>query len=117
VLVVAGCSADLLINIVLCLFGFFPGHFHAFYLEYIYFKRRDETRMGIYNGEPAPFVFSKKVQTGGISDNMAATYPPVVPPATGPGPVYRDNDYGTMENPPPPPSQPSVEPAPKDTSN
>ena len=74
--------------------------------------------MGIYNNEPAPFVFSNKVQSGGMSDNRRAAYPTAVPPSTGPDPIYRDNDYGTMENPPnppPPPTGTSTEPAPKST--
>lgn len=71
--------------------------------------------MGIYSGEPAPFVFSNRVQTGGMSDNRAAAYPPAAPPGTGPRPVYRDNDYGTMENPLPPATGPSAGPAPEYT--
>ncbi|KAL6706328.1 hypothetical protein ACN47E_005618 [Coniothyrium glycines] len=65
VFLVAGCSADLLINILLTLLGYFPGHIHAFYVEYVYVKRRDEVRGGIYSARPAPGVYSKKVQNGG----------------------------------------------------
>lgn len=39
---ISGCSADLLINILLTLLGYFPGHIHAFYLEYVYFVRREQ---------------------------------------------------------------------------
>ena len=69
--------------------------------------------MGIYSSEPAPFVFSNKVQTGGMSDNRAAAYPPAAPPATGSGPA---NGYGTMENPLPPATGPYSGPSPEYTS-
>ncbi|KAF1941175.1 UPF0057-domain-containing protein [Clathrospora elynae] len=65
VFLVAGCGADLFINILLTLLGYFPGHIHAFYVEYVYIKRRDEVRAGIYNARPAPGVYSQKVQNGG----------------------------------------------------
>ncbi|ORY19219.1 hypothetical protein BCR34DRAFT_208496 [Clohesyomyces aquaticus] len=65
VFLVAGCGMDLAINILLTLLGYFPGHIHAFYVEYVYFKRRDEARAGIYAGERAPGVYSERVQNGG----------------------------------------------------
>lgn len=40
--------------------SYFPGHIHAFYLEYVYYRNRDE---GV--ARPAPGVYSSKVQTGG----------------------------------------------------
>jgi hypothetical protein len=55
----------LLINILLTLLGYFPGHIHAFYIEYVYVKRRDEVRAGILDARPAPGVYSQKVQNGG----------------------------------------------------
>ncbi|KAF2153510.1 hypothetical protein K461DRAFT_293769 [Myriangium duriaei CBS 260.36] len=67
---VAGCGADLLINICLTLLGYFPGHIHAFYLEYVYYNRRDFPEKG-----PAPGVYSQKVQTGGRGYGTVA--PPV----------------------------------------
>jgi uncharacterized membrane protein YqaE (UPF0057 family) len=87
---VAGCGADLLINIGLTVLGYafpsftalvlwltsrasyFPGHIHAFYLEYVYFKRRDEAKAGVYTGAPAPGVYSQKVQRGGLRSNAGA---------------------------------------------
>ncbi|HEX3642369.1 MAG TPA: YqaE/Pmp3 family membrane protein, partial [Ktedonobacteraceae bacterium] len=63
--ITAGCGADLCINICLTILGYFPGHIHAFYIEYIYFKRRDERRAGIM-GPPAPGVYSDRVQAGGV---------------------------------------------------
>jgi len=83
VFLVAGCGADLCINICLTILGYFPGHIHAFYVEYIYFKRRHERRMGVYDSRPAPGVYSDRVQRGGE---------PLAAPQGG---------YGTM-NPPPP---------------
>ncbi|KAL2054358.1 hypothetical protein ABVK25_005499 [Lepraria finkii] len=42
VFLIAGCGADLLINICLTLLGYFPGHIHAFYLEYVYYDREGQ---------------------------------------------------------------------------
>ncbi|KAK6833251.1 plasma membrane proteolipid 3 protein [Apiospora arundinis] len=65
VFMVAGCGADLLVNICLTLLGFLPGHIHAFYIEYVYFDRRDQAREGRFAAKPAPAVYSERVQTGG----------------------------------------------------
>ncbi|KAI1414226.1 hypothetical protein F5Y13DRAFT_159037 [Hypoxylon sp. FL1857] len=62
---VAGCGADLLINICLTILGYFPGHIHAFYLEYVYYDRREQAREGRYAARRAPGVYSDRVQTGG----------------------------------------------------
>jgi hypothetical protein len=62
---VAGCGADLIINILLTLLGYIPGHIHAFYVEYIYFDRRDRARRGQLTGQIAPGVYSDRVQAGG----------------------------------------------------
>lgn len=83
VALVAGCGVDLCINICLTILGFFPGHIHAYYILYIYYKRRDEVRMGVYNPRPAPGIYSEKVQRGGE---------PLTVPQPG---------YGTMNAPPP----------------
>ncbi|KAJ8114735.1 hypothetical protein OPT61_g3452 [Boeremia exigua] len=83
VFLVAGCGADLLINILLTILGYFPGHVHAFYIEYVYYKRRDEIRAGTYDGSNAPGVYSTKVQHGG-QKNVAVQPAPVagdMPPA------------------------------------
>ncbi|KAK9462490.1 uncharacterized protein V1516DRAFT_670404 [Lipomyces oligophaga] len=61
VFIIGGCSLDLLINIALTALGFLPGHIHAFYLEYIYFQRRDYGNIA----EPAPGVYSDTINTGG----------------------------------------------------
>ncbi|KAK3621336.1 hypothetical protein LTR56_001284 [Elasticomyces elasticus] len=66
VFLIAGCGADLLINILLTCLGYFPGHIHAFYLEYVYFKRRDDMAAGIASA-PAQGVYSDRVQNGGAA--------------------------------------------------
>jgi len=63
----AGCGADLLINILLTILGYFPGHIHAFYIEYVYFKRRDEARLGAITSPPAQGIYSDRVQAGGAN--------------------------------------------------
>ncbi|TVY15356.1 Plasma membrane proteolipid [Lachnellula arida] len=63
--IVAGCGADLLINICLTLLGYFPGHIHAFYLEYVYYQRKEAARQGRFTATRAPGVYSERVQSGG----------------------------------------------------
>ncbi|EPQ53560.1 UPF0057-domain-containing protein [Gloeophyllum trabeum ATCC 11539] len=41
---ITGCSCDLLINILLTILGYLPGHIHAFWL--IYRKMKAEERYG-----------------------------------------------------------------------
>jgi uncharacterized membrane protein YqaE (UPF0057 family) len=65
VYIVAGCGADLLINIALCFLGVLPAHVHAFYLEYVYYNRKEQASEGYYENRPAPGVYSSNVQTGG----------------------------------------------------
>jgi uncharacterized membrane protein YqaE (UPF0057 family) len=83
VFLVAGCGIDLLINILLTCLGYvssppththnaltlrsyIPGHIHAFYLEYVFYKKRDEVRAGIVT-QRAAGVYSERVQRGGRS--------------------------------------------------
>jgi len=63
--IVAGCGPDLLINICLTLLGYIPGHIHAFYLEYVYYDRREQAREGRFAARKATGVYSDRVQTGG----------------------------------------------------
>ena len=83
VYLVAGCGADVLINICLTILGYFPGHselslpvssfrlrlteflraVHAFYLEYVYFNRRDK----MVAARRAPGIYSENVQSGGTT--------------------------------------------------
>ncbi|MCJ1310705.1 hypothetical protein MMC25_004371 [Agyrium rufum] len=68
VYMIAGCGADLFVNICLTLLGYFPGHIHAFYLEYVYFERRDKGRIGQINTKRAPGVYSENIQHGGMTN-------------------------------------------------
>lgn len=45
--------------------SYIPGHIHAFYLEYVYYERREEARSGTFVAQRAPGVFSENVQSGG----------------------------------------------------
>jgi uncharacterized membrane protein YqaE (UPF0057 family) len=67
VFLVSGCGADLLVNICLTILGYIPGHIHAFYIEYVYFDRRERSRLGQLTAENAPGIYSERVQTGGTS--------------------------------------------------
>ncbi|KAI0471146.1 hypothetical protein GGR56DRAFT_659185 [Xylariaceae sp. FL0804] len=62
---VAGCGADLFVNIALTLLGYIPGHIHAFYLEYVYYDRKEQAREGRIAARRAPGIYSDRVQTGG----------------------------------------------------
>ncbi|TKA81609.1 hypothetical protein B0A55_03558 [Friedmanniomyces simplex] len=88
VYLIAGCGADLLINILLTCLGYFPGHIHAFYLEYVYYKKRDEIaagRGGMGDGGRQPGgVYSQNVLNGGYGGQA---------PAAGYG---QGGAYGTM---------------------
>lgn len=57
---------DLAINILLTLLGYFPGHIHAYYIEFVYFKRREAIRNGTWDGRRAGGVYSERVQRGGL---------------------------------------------------
>ncbi|PSN74715.1 UPF0057-domain-containing protein [Corynespora cassiicola Philippines] len=83
VFMVAGCGMDLFINILLTILGYFPGHIHAFYIEYVYYKRKDAAKMGVYDTKPAPGVYSERVQRGGKHHRPAAATAeePVAAPA------------------------------------
>ncbi|KXS99374.1 hypothetical protein AC578_8991 [Pseudocercospora eumusae] len=83
VFLVAGCGADLLINICLTILGFFPGHIHAFYVEYVYFHRKELAERGVFEQRDAPGVFSKKANTGGYAGRgvEGGVVPPPPPPA------------------------------------
>ncbi|KAN0110304.1 Proteolipid membrane potential modulator domain containing protein [Hyaloscypha variabilis] len=72
VFIVAGCGADLLINILLTFLGFIPGHFHAFYIIFVDHHRKNQRKRGIPNGPEAPLIFSDRVQYGG----RPVAYPP-----------------------------------------
>ncbi|KAF2090741.1 UPF0057-domain-containing protein [Saccharata proteae CBS 121410] len=75
VLIISGCGADFLINLLLTLLGYFPGHIHAFYVEYVYYKRLEEQRNGVYDSTPAPGIYSERIQTGGRGYGTMGTQP------------------------------------------
>ena len=58
-------AADLFINVCLTLLGYLPGHVHAFYLEFVYYDRRERAHAGGPPPRRAPGVYSDRVQTGG----------------------------------------------------
>ncbi|KAH7413120.1 hypothetical protein BKA64DRAFT_660303 [Cadophora sp. MPI-SDFR-AT-0126] len=66
VLMIAGCGPDFLINIILTLLGYFPGHLHAFYIIGAYYYRQDQRLNGMYITSDAPGIFSRRVQRGGL---------------------------------------------------
>ncbi|KIW07256.1 uncharacterized protein PV09_02111 [Verruconis gallopava] len=104
VLLIAGCGADFCINLCLTILGFFPGHIHAFYVEYVYYKRRDQARMGVYDSRPAPGIFSDRVNFGHRNQYVVA--PDQQPAQPQPQPhAYPEPSYGTVA---PPPAQPPV---------
>ncbi|KKY18379.1 putative plasma membrane proteolipid 3 [Phaeomoniella chlamydospora] len=76
VFMVSGCGADLFVNICLTILGYLPGHIHAFYVEYVYFDRREKARMGQLTGKRAPGVYSERVQNGGLGHRAEAQAPP-----------------------------------------
>jgi hypothetical protein len=47
------------------IYRYIPGHIHAFYLEYVYFDRREQAREGRFTAARAPGVYSERVQSGG----------------------------------------------------
>ncbi|KAI1005434.1 hypothetical protein K3495_g2782 [Podosphaera aphanis] len=61
VLPIAGCGADLLINIVLTILGYFPGQIHALYIVIVYYDRRQKSRSGLPTTVRAPGVFTKRI--------------------------------------------------------
>ena len=46
-------------------FSYIPGHFHAFYLIFVYYYRKDQRKKGIPIAADAPLIFSDRVQYGG----------------------------------------------------
>ncbi|KAL7925493.1 hypothetical protein ACQKWADRAFT_284194 [Trichoderma austrokoningii] len=99
---VAGCGMDLVVNTLLTLLGYLPGHIHAFYLEYVYYDRRHQAREGYAPPRHAPGIYSEKVQNGGQAfrpnyGTMAAA-PPAAPtgPATIGGQPYECQAYGNQ---------------------
>lgn len=64
-------------------YSWIPGWFHAFYIEYIYIERRLQASHGMLEAERAPFIFSKRVQTGGRKLMAMQPLPPLMQPQLG----------------------------------
>lgn len=65
----------------LILSSYIPGHIHAFYLEYIYYDRREQAREGRFTASRAPGVYSERVQGGGQGyGTIVKPVQPVQPP-------------------------------------
>jgi uncharacterized membrane protein YqaE (UPF0057 family) len=94
VAIVAGCGVDLAINILLTILGYIPGHIHAFYLEFVYYERREAALAGQLPPTRAPGVYSNRVQRGGLHGASVGygTIPPqgayAPPPGAGPHQGY-----------------------------
>ncbi|KAJ5689271.1 Proteolipid membrane potential modulator [Penicillium macrosclerotiorum] len=65
VFMISGCSGDFWINVLLTILGYIPGHVHAFYLEYVYYDRRNQDPATRAYLRPAPGVYSNRIQNGG----------------------------------------------------
>ncbi|EAL85982.1 YqaE/Pmp3 family membrane protein [Aspergillus fumigatus Af293] len=61
VLMISGCSVDFFINILLTILGHLPGHIHAFYLEYVYYRNSSTDPM---TRKRAPGVYSQRILQG-----------------------------------------------------
>lgn len=59
-----------------CPTSWFPGVLHAFYLLWVYSDQRERYKMGARPLERAPFVYSEKVQTGGLGGYSTIVKPP-----------------------------------------
>lgn len=93
---VAGCGMDIFINICLTILGYFPGHIHAFYLEYVYYDRKQQAREGHYPPRRAPGIYSDKVQTGGQGRRQGYGTMAPAPGAPIGGPAYDSQGYGNQ---------------------
>jgi len=49
---------------------------HAFYLEYVYYDRREQARSGLIDRTPAPGIHSDNVQRGGAGGYGSIGNPP-----------------------------------------
>jgi hypothetical protein len=58
---------DYLANQCRLIRSWFPGVIHAFYLLFVYYDRREKYRVSAPPVQRAPFVYSDKVQSGGVT--------------------------------------------------
>jgi uncharacterized membrane protein YqaE (UPF0057 family) len=78
----------------LTLRSYIPGHIHAFYLEYVFYKKRDEARAGIVS-QRAAGVYSERVQRGG-KRRVAMQQPVGVPAQQGYAAPQQQQGYGAI---------------------
>lgn len=52
---------------------YIPGHIHAFYIEYVYYERREAGREGRFQAARAPGIYSDRVQGGGYGTIVEPT--------------------------------------------
>ena len=45
--------------------SYIPGHIHAFYLEYVYYERKEKAHEGRLPNTRVPGVYSDNITTGG----------------------------------------------------
>jgi len=67
-------------------YRYFPGHVHAFYLEYVYYHRQKMGATGMVYNKPATGVYSDRIQNGG---RHVDAYPHTAPP-------HQTTTYGTV---------------------
>jgi uncharacterized membrane protein YqaE (UPF0057 family) len=87
-------SDDTLACNSLTLRSYIPGHIHAFYLEYVFYKKRDEARAGIVS-QRAAGVYSERVQRGG-KRRVAMQQPVGVPAQQGYAAPQQQQGYGAI---------------------
>jgi hypothetical protein len=69
---IANGNIDLILSIVLTLFGVIPGIVHGFYVLFVYYKHRQLALRGGPPPPPAPGIFSTRVQSGGYRSQRSA---------------------------------------------
>lgn len=63
-----------MIERLLMIYRYFPGHIHAFYLEYVYYHRRGLAAGGTTFTTPATGVYSERIQSGGHHQQQQTQY-------------------------------------------
>ena len=56
---------------------YIPGHIHAFYLEYVYYERKEKALRGEGTDQRAPGVYSQHITHGGESQGYGTIAQPV----------------------------------------
>lgn len=82
----AGCGADLLINICLTILGYFPGHIHAFYLLYVQHNHRETGDVSKAGGVFSPRIYAPAGAK--VQQPMAGDYTGPAPGSAAPAAGY-----------------------------